>query len=168
MRGGRHAGHGTANRIVPLGPNYIELLTVVDEKEASSSPLGSWVLSRLDTAEANAVCLRTENIEAICDRLGLEAEEMSRVREDAVRLNWRLAGLEQALARHLPFFVEWDVEADQHPGRRPVTHPAGNVRLTSVTFEGNATELRGWAPQPNGLHYVHAATPAIRFNLESG
>ena len=45
--GGRHPGHGTANRIVPLGSSYIELMAVVDRVEADSSPLGSWVERRL-------------------------------------------------------------------------------------------------------------------------
>ena len=29
--GGRHPGHGTANRIVPLGSDYIELIAIVDQ-----------------------------------------------------------------------------------------------------------------------------------------
>src|SRR5918912_1070991 len=33
IEGGRHAGWGTANRIVPLRESYIELITVVDEAE---------------------------------------------------------------------------------------------------------------------------------------
>ena len=45
--GGRHPGHGTANRIVPLGSSYIELMAVVERIEADSSPLGSWVKRRL-------------------------------------------------------------------------------------------------------------------------
>ena len=47
VSGGRHPGHGTANRIVPLGSSYIELMAVVDRVEADSSPLGSWVERRL-------------------------------------------------------------------------------------------------------------------------
>ena len=37
VQGGRHDGWGTANRIVPLGDAYLELLAVVDEDEAASS-----------------------------------------------------------------------------------------------------------------------------------
>ena len=35
--GGRHVGFGTANRIVPLGDQYIEIVGVVDEAEAEGS-----------------------------------------------------------------------------------------------------------------------------------
>src|SRR5436190_2107644 len=38
--GGRHPGLGTANRIVPLGLQYLELIAVVDETEAAASRLG--------------------------------------------------------------------------------------------------------------------------------
>src|SRR5262245_6695165 len=47
VAGGRHAGHGTGNRIVPLGSTYIELMAVVDPDEAASSPVGSWVGQRV-------------------------------------------------------------------------------------------------------------------------
>ena len=39
--GGRHAGWGTANRIVPLGQTYLELVAVVDPKEAAHSAFGA-------------------------------------------------------------------------------------------------------------------------------
>src|SRR5712691_3218109 len=41
--GGRHPGWGTANRIVPLGEAYLELVAIVDEAEAAQSPFGRWV-----------------------------------------------------------------------------------------------------------------------------
>ena len=37
IKGGRHPGYGTANRIVPLGDSYLELVTVADESEAAES-----------------------------------------------------------------------------------------------------------------------------------
>ena len=43
IEGGRHGDWGTANRIVPLGEAYLELVSVVDEAQAARSPFGSWV-----------------------------------------------------------------------------------------------------------------------------
>jgi Glyoxalase-like domain len=43
IEGGRHPGWGTANRIVPLGDSYLELVAVVDAGEAARSPFGRWV-----------------------------------------------------------------------------------------------------------------------------
>src|SRR3954453_3346382 len=37
LEGGRHPGWGTANRIVPLGETYLELVAIVDEDEAARS-----------------------------------------------------------------------------------------------------------------------------------
>ena len=39
--GGRHPGLGTANRIVPLGDAYFEILGIVDRQEALRNPFGS-------------------------------------------------------------------------------------------------------------------------------
>src|SRR5438046_8181733 len=45
--GGRHPGVGTANVIVPLGLQYLELIAVVDQGEAASSRLGGPVARAL-------------------------------------------------------------------------------------------------------------------------
>jgi Glyoxalase-like domain len=47
---GRHAGWGTANRIVPLGETYLELITVVDEAEAAASAFGRWIADGIPIA----------------------------------------------------------------------------------------------------------------------
>lgn len=155
--GGRHPGHGTANKLVPLGDSYIELLAVVAPKEAKTSPLGTWALHRAAVPGADAVCLRTDDLDAVTDRLDLEQTEMSRVTPDGVVLGWRLAGLKPALSNHVPFFISWDVPPDLHPGRIPVEHPAGEVRLVDTEMTGDSlhvTRLREWAPAPDGVAYV--------------
>src|SRR3954465_3243242 len=45
--GGRHLGIGTENRIVPLGPGYLELIAVVDAQEADATPLGRALAQRI-------------------------------------------------------------------------------------------------------------------------
>jgi hypothetical protein len=46
VKGGRHPDWGTANRIVPLGDSYLELIAVVDQAAAADSSFGRWVASR--------------------------------------------------------------------------------------------------------------------------
>jgi Glyoxalase-like domain len=46
VEGGRHPDWGTANRIVPLGTSYLELVAVVDSPAAADSSFGRWVASR--------------------------------------------------------------------------------------------------------------------------
>ena len=41
--GGPHSDWGTANRIVPLGEAYIELVAVVDAERAGRSVFGRWI-----------------------------------------------------------------------------------------------------------------------------
>ena len=40
VEGGRHPDWGTANRIVPLGASYLELVAVVDQQAAAGSSFG--------------------------------------------------------------------------------------------------------------------------------
>ena len=161
IEGGRHQGHGTANRLVPLGENYIELLAVVAPEEAKTSVLGTWALNGAAVPGVAAVCLRTDDFDVVCGRLGLQPTPMSRVTPDGVVLDWRLAGMSQAFAHRLPFFIQWDIAEDLHPGRIDVEHPAGEVRLERVTMRGDATHiarLRQWAPDPEDVSYAQGET----------
>ena len=77
--GGRHESAGTHNWIVPLGDAYLELLAVEDEAAAKTSPFGRWVLERVTGADTwLGWCLRTDDLDGVCARLGLEPMSMSR------------------------------------------------------------------------------------------
>ena len=132
--GGRHEGWGTANRIVPLGESYLELIAVVDVDEAEGSEFGQAVRRAL-TEEHPLVgwVLATDDIDAVAKRLDLEVEEKSREAEDGSTLSWRLAGLERAVKTGaLPFFVQWDVPPEQHPGAADVRHETDVVGIAWV------------------------------------
>jgi hypothetical protein len=152
LEGGRHAGHGTGNRIVPLGSSYIELMAVVDREEAASSPLGSWLGQRLFEASEGpaALCLRTDDIEAVARRTGREPLAMSRTRPDGVQLDWHLVALDAALTEGLPFFIQWHVDDADHPGRAPVEHRAQAVGIEWVEVGGDPDRLATWLG-PNEL-----------------
>ena len=122
--GGRHEGWGTANRIVPLGESYVELITVVDVEEAEQSEFGRAVRRAL-TEDHPLVgwVVATDDIDAVAKRLELHVEEKSRGAADGSTLSWRLAGLERALKTGaLPFFVQWGVPPERHPGAADVRH----------------------------------------------
>lgn len=170
VEGGRHQGHGTANRLIPLGENYIELLAVVAPREAKTSALGTWALDRAAVPGAAGVCLRTDDLDAVSERLGLEPTPMSRVTPDGVILDWRLAGLDQAFAHNLPFFIQWDIPDHLHPGQIEVDHAAGDVHLEEATIWGDAADiarLEEWAPHPKGLAYVEGKS-GVTFQLVPG
>jgi len=91
IEGGRHAGWGTANRIVPLGDTYLELVAVVDDDEAAGSVFGRWVVS--STVGAPLGCaVRTDLLDALAERLDLTVYPGSRPAADGPLLRWRSAG----------------------------------------------------------------------------
>jgi hypothetical protein len=145
--GGRHPGWGTANRIVPLGDTYIELMAVVDVDVARSTELGRTVLDL--SADGNdrwfALALADTDIDATARRLSLDVEEGSRVRTDGSVVRWRAAGIEdEARAGWLPFFISWRIPAELHPGRTPVEHRVEPGGVASVEIAGDPVRLRAW------------------------
>lgn len=144
--GGRHKGLGTGNHIIPLGPDYIELMGIVDHDQAARSPLGRWVRRRLDVREGIAAfCLATEDIDAVGRRLGLDPEPMERTAPNGSSLGWRLAGLEAAMADPCkPFFIQWDVPPDKHPGRMAAQHRVAPLGLSWVEVAGDRDVTAAW------------------------
>lgn len=143
LEGGRHRGLGTGNRIVPLGRSYVELMAVVDEDEAQGSTLADWVSATCaDGDRLGALCLRTDDVASVAQRLGTPPLAMGRVRPDGSELRWELAGLEQTLADpSLPFFIQWHVPVDELPGATPAQHPSGASGIVWVEMGGDAQKL---------------------------
>jgi len=150
--GGRHAGMGMANRIVPLGDNYLELLTVVDRRAARANPFGIWatVMIEENSMRPSGLCLRTEDIRTVATRLGLKPAPMSRTTADGVELRWETVGLEQTLTRGRPFFMQWDIDMADHPGRAL----KGQGPIEKVVLSGRSEELRSWLGTDTGLSIV--------------
>jgi hypothetical protein len=146
VAGGRHAGHGTGNRIVPLGSSYIELMAVVDPDEAAFSPLGAWLARRLvEVGDAPAaLCLRTDDIEAAARRTGREPLPMRRTRPDGVELAWDLVALDAALTDGLPFFIQWHVDDVDHPGHAVAEHRCAANGIAWVELGGDPDRLASW------------------------
>jgi Glyoxalase-like domain len=125
--GGRHPGWGTENRIVPLGDDYVELLAVVDRPTGEGTPLGRALLGLTQDGRDRwfSLCVRDPDIDATATRLGLTLEPGARTRPDGVTVRWRGAGIEDPRRPFwLPFFIEWEVPPDQHPGRAQAEHRA--------------------------------------------
>jgi hypothetical protein len=160
VEGGRHPGWGTANRIVPLGSAYLELVAVVDETEAAQSAFGRWVGgAQRDRPFAWAV--RTDELDLIARDRGLEVDAGSRGRPDGHLVEWRSAGIDRAAADpSLPFFIEWG-SGTVLPGRAVVRHPVGSVEIVRLELEGDLDRISAWL----GTHalpiVVGAGAPAM-------
>jgi len=167
--GGRHLSFGTANRIVPIGSQYLELVAVYDRELAATNPFGRAVLAEAnpDSPRPLAVCLWTDDLDQVAGRLGMAAVEGQRTLPSGDLLGWRSVAMAAAFSsRRLPFFIAWD-DPDRHPSR---TGPA-NVPLAIARVEvgGDEAGLRAWlgAEVPGldavggapGVHGVELATP---------
>jgi Glyoxalase-like domain len=144
--GGRHQGWGTANRVVPLGESYLELVAVVDADEAEGSDFGRGVLSGV-TEDRPLVgwVVATDDIDAVAKRLDLDVERRSRERADGSTLSWKLAGMSRAMETGAyPFFIEWDGPAEGRPGAAKAEHEAEPRGIAWVEVTGEAEDLREW------------------------
>jgi hypothetical protein len=140
VAGGRHPGRGTANRIVPLAESYVEIMGVVDRSEAEASDYGGVLLDRLGQGAAfMGWCLATDDLDAVCRRLSLEAVPGSRIRPDGRELRWRTAGVGEDEA--LPFFIQWDVADEDHPARDVAPHRVRPSGIARVDVSVDAGEL---------------------------
>ena len=146
VAGGRHERWGTANRIVPLGEEYLELVAAIDPDAAAASGFGRAVIGRADAGGGWVTfAVATDDLDAIASRLGLEVGAGSRTKPDGTVLRWRGAGLDDPRREpSMPFFLAWDVPAELHPGRARAGHGVRAQAIAWVEVGGDAARLREW------------------------
>jgi hypothetical protein len=161
--GGRHEGWGTANWILPLGPSYVELIGVGNEEDASKSFLGQHLLGVLREGERFiGWCVRPDSFDDAVERAGLEVGEGSRVRPDGSILRWRSAGIEVTMEDpSLPFFIEWQVPPELHPGRMEGAHRVQPQGISWIEVRGDESALRSWLGDEEVPVRVTAGPPAL-------
>jgi hypothetical protein len=142
--GGRHPGWGTANRVVPLGREYLELIGVVDPDEALGHPFGRWMLERVEDGDhLLRCCLRPHDIKEVAERIGHEPVAGSRELPEGGTVQWQLVGLQAAMSDNLPFFIEWQ-PGTRHPGSYKVQHPSQAMGIAWVEIGGDPDRLQEW------------------------
>jgi hypothetical protein len=162
VEGGSHPHWGTANRIVPLGTSYVELVAVVDEATAADSSFGQWVASGASKrGRPLGWAVRTGKLDQTARRLGLAVSGGSRIARTGDVLRWRLAGIEQAAAEpSLPFFIEWGT-GTRLPGSMPISHPAAPVEVSKLLLDGDPWRLAAWLGDHTLPIVVRAGSPAL-------
>jgi hypothetical protein len=151
--GGRHAGMGTANRIVPLGGGYLELITAADPDEAAGSDLGRAVQARLASGGDGllAWAVAVADLGPVAARLGTPTITITRE-----GLSARLTGLAEAMREPtLPLFVARDPGvADPGAGGS-----AGGIAWVEVA--GDERRLGDWLGGADLPVRVVAGPPAV-------
>lgn len=122
--GGLHPSFGTRNFVLPLAAGcYLEIVAALDHPAADRAPFGRAVKARSEAGGGwLAWAVGVPDITAFEHRLGRPAAAGHRVRPDGVELQWRQIGVNDvAEDPQLPFFVQWDSDADLHPSVPPST-----------------------------------------------
>jgi Glyoxalase-like domain len=146
LDGGVHPGIGTANRVIPLGTEYLELLGVVSIPQARESRYGRSLLRAIEDGDRLVRwSLRTDAIDEVAARLGMAVERRSRLRPDGETLTWHAAGLDLALDDPtIPFFMQWDRQ-EQYPGAMRARHENGARRVSSLSLTpSDLDRFRDW------------------------
>jgi len=144
--GGRHERWGTANRIVPLGDQYLELVAAVDAPAAAETGFGMGVLERAAGVGGwFTIAAVADDLEAVASRLGIEVDSGSRTRPDGEAIRWRMAGLDDPRREPwMPFFLTWDVTNELYPGRARAGHGVRANGISWIEVGGDAERLRAW------------------------
>ena len=159
--GGSHGELGTANQLVPLGEQYLELITVADP--ATQHPLAVVLATRIEEGDRwFAMAVEVDDIEATADRLGATILEGTRTGPDGATVAFRLVGLETALAEQVPFFIGWgDGREHRLPGRGAAANPQASG-IAFVELGGDVDRVERWLGEPvDGIRLVGGA-PGIR------
>jgi hypothetical protein len=141
LAGGKHPGLGTANRIVPLGSSYLELLTVVDEAEARRTHRGQELIEAIMAGDRLLDwAIRVDDIDELSRRTGLVPEPGSRITPDGKQLGWRTLRPRET---GLPFFIQW-AKGTAHPGESSARHHSRPDGVAWVEVGGDPDRLRTW------------------------
>ncbi|KHL19269.1 glyoxalase-like protein [Mumia flava] len=170
--GGVHPRFGTLNRLFPLrGGQYVEVVAVLDHPASDKAPFGQAVRARSDMGGGwLGWVVRVDDMAPVEKRMGRHAVPGNRRRPDGFNLRWRQIGVRGTQADpQLPFVVQWDVDADEHPSRVGPAQ-AGLVSLEIAGDPGRVTDYLGesvlealedvdvqWVA-PNGIPGIVAAT----------
>ena len=144
--GGVHPRFGTINRVLPLaGGRYLEVVAVLDHPASDKAPFGQAVRSRSECGGGwLGWVLAVDDITVAEKRLGRHAVPGNRQRPDGSELRWKQLGVKGLQADpQLPFVVQWDIEASEHPS----AGASGDVALTALEIAGDPARVTSWLGQ---------------------
>jgi Glyoxalase-like domain len=165
--GGLHPSFGTRNFVLPLADGcYLEIVAALDHPAADRAPFGRAVSARTQAGGGwLAWAVGVNDITTYEARLNRPAAKGHRRRPDGFDLLWRQIGINDVTEDpQLPFFVQWDSDAEHHPaaGGSP-------IRLTRLEIAGDERVVDAYlgtsARQPLDRIEVDWVSP---FDPESG
>lgn len=158
VAGGVHPALGTANRIIPFGRDYLELLTVVDPTAFARTGLPV-----PDGPQLWGWMARAADFDARAERLGLPVVPLERERQDGTTLSWRLAGMHVVASDPaLPVLIDWDADQLDHPASTPVDRHQPVSGIAWVEVAGDPERVARWCGPDAALPVrVRPGAPAL-------
>ncbi|MGN6333453.1 MAG: VOC family protein [Motilibacteraceae bacterium] len=141
--GGRHPRFGTQNFVLPLaGGTYLEVVAALDHPSADRAPFGRAVRRRADDGGGwLGWVVSVDDISPVEQRLGRSAVDGNRHRPDGFDLQWKQIGVNDLIEDpQLPFFIQWMVDADQHPS----AGAKDGVRIARLEIAGSPERVEQW------------------------
>ncbi|MET3961417.1 catechol 2,3-dioxygenase-like lactoylglutathione lyase family enzyme [Marmoricola sp. OAE513] len=145
--GGVHPRFGTRNRILPLTEGtYLELVEVLDHPASDKAPFGQAVRARSELGGGwMGWVVAVDDIKPLEERLGRESVKGNRHRPDGTELLWRQLGVKGLQSDpQLPFFVQWESDANLHPS----AGSTGRVSLEALEIAGSPARVTEWLGAP--------------------
>jgi hypothetical protein len=142
--GGRHPRFGTRNFVCPLAAGtYIEVVSALDHPAADKFAYGQSVKQCAERGGGwMAWVVAVDDIAPVEERLGRPAVHGNRHRPDGFDLEWKQLGLaDTADDPQFPFFVQWLVDADEHPSAAAT---ASSPAIESLELAGDQSGLDAW------------------------
>ena len=144
--GGVHPRFGTRNAILPLtGGTYLEVVEVLDHPASDKAPFGQAVRARSELGGGwLGWAVSVDDIAPFEERLGREAVNGNRHRPDGVELLWKQLGVKGLQSDpQLPFFVQWEIDASNHPS----AGATGDTSLEALEIAGDSVRVSEWLGQ---------------------
>jgi hypothetical protein len=117
----------------------------LDHPAAEKAPFGRAVAARAEDGGGwLGWVVSVDDLSPIEQRLGRSGVSGRRIRPDGYELQWRQVGVLSLLEDpQLPFFVQWDVPAEQHPSRG-----AAEISIDRIEIAGDSDRICAWLGQP--------------------
>ncbi len=147
--GGDHPRFGTRNRVLPLTDGqFLEIVEVLDHPASDKAPFGQAVRARSESGGGwLGWVVAVDDIAPVERRLDRRSAPGNRHRPDGVELRWRQIGVKGLQSDpQLPFFVQWESPADQHPS----VGATGHIELAKVEIAGDPQRVASWLDTPAG------------------
>jgi len=145
--GGIHPRFGTRNAVLPLrGGTYIELVEVLDHPASDKAPFGQAVRARTEIGGGwMGWVVAVPDIAPFEARIGRECVHGNRHRPDGFELLWKQLGVKGLQTDpQLPYFIEWETDAEHHPS----VGATGNIALKSLDIAGDPDRVSEHLGEP--------------------